>query len=103
MKIFATWIRENDEPLFARAFAFAPAVPNISATGAPVPTTQQQVFQTFEAKWVTDFDVAYKFNKNTKLQFNVKNITNRNNDYAYSSTVSFGTPRSAYLNLKVDL
>ena len=39
MKIFATWIRENDEPLFARAFAFAPAVQLANARTARVDLT----------------------------------------------------------------
>jgi iron complex outermembrane recepter protein len=69
--------------------AFAPAVPNISATGAPVPTTQQQVFQTFEAKWVTDLDVAYKFNKSVKVSIGADNLFNTYPTKNIASTTAF--------------
>jgi len=56
--------------------AFAPAVSSINAAGAPVPTANQQVIQTFEAKWVADVDVSYKFTKWLRVSIGADNVFN---------------------------
>jgi len=48
--------------------------------------------------------VGYRFNKNYKVQVNIRNITDKRNysvasDYGY---ISFGEPRSAYLTMSAD-
>lgn len=63
----------------------------VPATSFTLPSTVQ-----------VDLMAAYKFNKNTKLQLNVKNVTNNDGYYTYGSSIYMGTPRSAYLNLRVD-
>ncbi|HNL14915.1 MAG TPA: TonB-dependent receptor [Azospira sp.] len=50
-----------------------------------------------------DAMASYKFNKTTKLQLSLKNLTNHANYYTAGGTVAVGTPRAAYLNLKIDL
>ncbi|MFM9090202.1 MAG: hypothetical protein ACKOUK_00465, partial [Verrucomicrobiota bacterium] len=54
--------------------AFEPAVPSISATGAPVPTTQRQVLQTFGAKWVTDLEVTYRMGRRLTVSVGANNL-----------------------------
>ena len=50
--------------------SFAPAVPG--AVGGT--TTNQQVIQTFAAKWLTDLDVTYHHNKNIALSVGANNL-----------------------------
>ena len=49
---------------------FRPAVPG--AVGGT--TTNQQIIQTFGAKWLTDLDVTYKFNKNLTFSVGANNL-----------------------------
>ena len=50
--------------------ALAPAVPGtVGGT-----TTNQQIIQTFGAKWLTDFDVTYHFNKNFTGSIGANNL-----------------------------
>ncbi len=54
--------------------SFAPAVPSINAAGQPVPTSNLQVFQTFDAKWLTDIDVTFHFTKNFSVSVGANNV-----------------------------
>jgi iron complex outermembrane receptor protein len=50
--------------------SFAPAVPGtVGGT-----TTNQQVIQTFGAKWLTDLDITYHFTKNISISVGANNI-----------------------------
>ena len=50
--------------------SFAPAVPGtVGGT-----TTNQQVIQTFGAKWLTDLDATYHFTKNISISIGVNNL-----------------------------
>lgn len=61
---------------------------------------------TFQLPSVLQLDAvaSYKLNKNTKLQFNLKNITDRTNYFIVGGGGSVGvsTPRAAYLSLRMD-
>jgi iron complex outermembrane receptor protein len=48
---------------------FEPAIPG-SAAG------NQQVIQTFDAKWITDLDVTYRFSRNLSVSAGVSNLFN---------------------------
>ena len=54
--------------------AFEPAVPSINASGAPVATTQKQVLQTYDAKWVTDFEVSYRYGRRFSFAIGANNL-----------------------------
>ena len=54
--------------------AFEPAVPSINAAGAAVATTQKQVLQTYDAKWVTDLEVAYRYGKRFSIAIGANNL-----------------------------
>ena len=53
-----------------RDVSFAPAVPG--AVGGT--TTNQQVILNFGAKWLTDFDVTYHYNKNISVSVGANNL-----------------------------
>lgn len=57
--------------------AFAPAVPGITAAGAAVPTTNRQVIQTFDAKWITDLDVTYRITPKVGVSIGASNLLDR--------------------------
>jgi iron complex outermembrane receptor protein len=69
--------------------AFEPAVPNINAAGAPVPTTNRQVLQTFAAKWVTDLDVSYKFTRGISVSLGANNLFDTYPTKNVASTTAF--------------
>ena len=54
--------------------AFEPAVPSISAAGTPVATTQKQVLQTYDAKWVTDLEVSYRYGRRFTFAIGANNL-----------------------------
>ena len=54
--------------------AFEPAVPSINASGAPVATTQKQVLQTFDPKWVTDLEVSYRMGRRFSISVGANNL-----------------------------
>ena len=57
------------------AVDFAPAVPSINAAGQPVATTQKQVLQTFDPKWVTDLEVSYRHSRRFSVSVGANNLT----------------------------
>lgn len=99
-----TYMPQNVANLFG-IYSFGGALSGLEAGGGIYYRDSVAPTSTFTLPYVMQLDaeVAYRFNKTTKLQLNVKNITNRANDYAYSNAIYFGTPRSYYLNLKVDM
>ncbi|MBI5770099.1 MAG: TonB-dependent receptor [Verrucomicrobia bacterium] len=70
--------------------AFEPAVPSINAAGLPVATANQQVLQTFDAKWVTDLDVTYKVTKGISVSVGANNLFNTYPTKNVASTTAFG-------------
>jgi iron complex outermembrane recepter protein len=54
----------------------APALPGIAQSGSTftlVPTANSQVIQTFGAKWITDFDVTYRWRDDVTFSVGVNN------------------------------
>ena len=49
-------------------------MPSINAAGAAVATTQKQVLQTYDAKWVTDLEFAYRYGKRFSFAIGANNL-----------------------------
>lgn len=76
---------------------FRPAVPGtVGGT-----TTNQQIIQTFGAKWLTDLDVSYKVTKNITVSIGANNLFDVYPDQNIRSKIVNGTPFSGSDNVGI--
>jgi iron complex outermembrane receptor protein len=72
--------------------SFAPAVPGtVGGT-----TTNQQVIQTFSAKWITDLDLTYRATKHVTISVGANNLFDVYPDKNIASRIVNGTATNGY-------